>query len=192
MKKNKGYTVIEIVVSSAIFLMVTLSYVEASILLRDACYGSIIAQGLQRDANIIMGCIVERGPGEASYKSGLRSAASCNIPTGSDPLDSKITFTGIDGYTRVYYLEKGSGRIIYQSPGILGGTKTVYTAPPGTEISLKFVPVSVYRTWTAPAVIYVPYDSETVRVYIALSRTVRGKRYVGSLSDWVNLKNVPK
>ncbi len=201
MKKNEGYTVIEIVVSGAIFLMLMFSYVEASILLRDACYESIMAQELQRDADIIIGHIVKNGPGESPYPcKGLRSAASYDIPDDSIPPNSKITFIGADGVTRAYYLENGASRIIYKSPTISGVTKTVYTAPPGTTILLEFTPKSTSQRleWVPEPPpghsIYVdnPPDGETVGIHLALTRTMRGKTYSGSLWTYENLRNCSK
>ena len=183
MKKNEGYTVMEIVISCAIFLMMTLSYVEASILLRDACYGSMVAQELQRDANIIMGYIVKNGPGEDPYPcKGLRSADSytyLNPPSG-------ISFTNVFYGTRKYYYDKGDNSIKYYSPTVSPHERTLYKAPPGTTISLLFSPIAPFAPRTPTA------DIETVGIYIALSRTVNGKTYRGSLSTYVNLGNVLK
>ena len=209
MKKNEGYTVVEIVISSAIFLILTLSYVGASMLLQETCYGSIAAQELQRNADIIMGYMVKNGPGErvdptqtnyiTSSCKGLRSAVSYDIPVDSVPPNSRIIFTGIDGVARAYYLENGASRIRYQSPTISEGAKTVYTAPLGTTILLEFTPVHIGQHWDySPdppdyrVLVDNPPDGETVGIHIALTRTMRGKTYSGSLWAYVNLKNCPK
>ena len=170
MKKNQGLTLAELVITSAILAMVFSSVIGASIMLRDVCFASIKAHELQRSVDLIVEYIIRHGPGETSYN-GLRSAASLDLSgyaTGEG-----IDFIGLDGVERRYYVQGNS--IIYESPTIPSGTRTVYTAAPGVVISLLFSHASM--------------DGQTVSITVGLSQTIRNKAVSGSLVTWVNLMN---
>ena len=173
MKKNKGFSLAEAVVSSAILLLVASSVMAASVMLRDVCRASIAAHELQRSASIIVGYVIQHGPGETAYN-GLRSAVEYS--TDGYPAGGGINFKGLDNVWRKYYVRDNT--IIYESPTISSpsGRRAVYTAPPGVEIYLSFS--------SASEII------QAVSVTIDLSQTIRGKRVSGNIVTWVNLMNV--
>ena len=183
MRRNSGFSLTEVLVTSSITLLLFASIVAASVMVRDVCSTSLAELELQRNLKNVMDRIVTRGPGE-TVNNGLRSAFGYTVPatgltvSGATP-GTEIWFTDDPNNPdkRRYYLQGRS--IMYRSETISSPTtRTVYTAPGDATLSLLFL-------WTAP-------DNETVRVFISVKRTVNNKPVSGNLSTFVSLHNIPK
>jgi len=168
MKKN-GFTLTEVLVCVVLLTAFIMALFGASVLVNNLCRTSMVAYGLQRDAVSIMQQIADRDIAESSYV-GLRSAvALINDP--AHPTD--LVFDGLDGNRRRYRVAGQS--IIYMSPTIPGGQRTVYTAPNGGGITFNYTPNSA---------------SNTVTIDLILTRPILGRTISGSIRLVVPLKNV--
>lgn len=175
MPHNKAHTLTELLIASAIIIILFASCLGAFILTKSVCSSSVAEYGLQRDANTIMARII-KGVKEQTDIFGLRSAKSYSIPA-----TTRIDFVGMDDNTRSYFVNNNS--VIYASPLQSPQQNTIYTAPADSTIILRF--------WN-------PYagqpnnDNATVGIYLSISRIVGDRTISGSSSTYVNLKNIPK
>lgn len=177
MAKRAAYTITEFLVSSAVIILLFSSVVGVLIITKAVSYNSIAAYNLQRDVDVLMAKIV-RGQEEGGSLVGLRSAKSYHpLPTVT-PSKSRINFVGLDDNTRSYYLNNNS--VIYVSPTQFPTQRTIYTAPAGANVTLRFQEPSGY------------VDHETVEVYISISQQLGGRTITGSLLTYVNLMNSAK
>jgi len=176
MKNDRGYTLAEILTVSVILTFVIGSVMGAFVTTKSVCYASIRILGLQREANIIVERII-RGLGDPANAFGLRSATSFSIPA-SDPVGSEIDFIGTDGNTRKYFLSANS--VIYESPTESPVQKSIYTAQANSSLTLRFWQPAGYA------------DNETAGIYISISQNAQNRTLSGSLSTYVNIRNLPK
>lgn len=140
-------------------------------------YSTGVAElNLERSALAITGKMI-RGIEEQGNMYGLRLARSYELPSVT-PAGSAIYFTGTDLNIRKFYLNGNS--VSYESPTQSPGTQTIYTAPTGTSIILRF--------WNPPGYI----DNETVGIYVGLIQNIGTRTVSGSVSTYVNIKNIPK
>ena len=171
-----GYTLAEALIVSSILILVIASTIGVVIMSRLICDTGIKEISLQRDANMALERMV-RGVKEPSDTFGLRNAKSFTVPAAT-PAGSEIDFVSSDGTTRKFLLSGSS--IAYQSPTISPNSKNIYTAPENCTIMLRCWKVTAYP------------DNETAGIYVALSQTVGGRLLTGSVSTYVNVRNMDK
>lgn len=172
MLKKRGFTLVEILITSFVLVLLLASAVGVFMFVDTFSSSTIAGQNLQRDINTVMGKIVH-GMKEQNGIFGLRSAQGFTIP-----VITEIDFKGTDTPTpnwRKYYVLNGS--LIYTSPTASPNTQTVYTPPANSTMTLRF--------WSDPL-----GDSEKVGIYISVRQSTGGKTVSGSLSTYVNLRNV--
>ena len=172
---KKAYTLIEVLVVCVITVILFASVIGTFVVASNLYNTGIAAQDLQRDVNGVLGRIV-KGTKEGGARYGLRSAVSFVSPI--SPV-SEIDFTGLDGKVRKYYLSAGS--IVYQSPTETPNLQTIYTPPAHSTVLLRFL-----QPATGSA------DNETAAIYLAVTRQISGRTISGSLTTYVNLRNMPK
>lgn len=172
MTAKRAFTLPEILTASVIIVILFASAIGTFVMVKAFASSSMSEQELQRDIDVIMGRIV-RGMKEGTDLFGLRSAKSFTIPS-----IAEIDFTGTDANIRKYYLSGAS--IVYESPAVSPAIQTVYIAPAGATVILRFWEPAGYM------------DHETVGVYICVTKQAGGKTVSGSLSTYVNLRNIPK
>ena len=169
---RSGHTLTEALIVSVVAVILFTSALGVFVVTKTMYSSSIAAQDLQRDANRVLNRIV-KGLEEGGVRYGLRSAVSYTIP-----LVTQIDFIGTDGNTRRYYL--GSGGIVYESPTQSPSVQTIYTVPTGSTFTLRFWEPAGYL------------DHETVGVYISITKQASNRIVSGSLSTYVNVRNLPK
>lgn len=129
-------------------------------------------QEFQRDVDWVMGRMVA-GLKEGGARYGLRPAVSFTIPGVTE-----IDFAGTDGGVRKYYLSANS--VVYESPAQTPNVQTIFTAPSGAVVTLRFWEPAGYP------------DHQTIGIYLAIIKQVSGRNISGSLTTYVNLRNLPK
>lgn len=174
--RNRGFTLTEFLIAGFVAVLLFGSVWGTFVTSRSVFTTSLEAAGLQRDVNVVMQKII-RGRTEGSDLSGLRSSESFIIPVATPP-GSEIDFTGTDNQQRRYFLSGKS--IVYSSPVLFPSQRTIYTAPADTDITLRFWEPAGYM------------DNETVGIYVSISKQSGGKTISGSLSTYLNLRNIQK
>lgn len=159
-------------ITSAILVILFASTIGVFLMVKSFSLSSIAEQNLQRDLDIVMNRIV-RGAKEGGNLYGLRSAVSADIP-----VITEIDFKGADNQARKYYISNGA--LIYESPTASPARQTIYTPPANSTMNLRF--------WEAAGYI----DHETFGIYISVTQNAVGKTVSGSLSTYVNLRNIVK
>ena len=159
---------VEVLIAGSIFSFFIASVLGASVLVNNICNSSIVAHGLQRDAALIVRQIAARDTSENNFV-GLRSATGL-IVDAAHPLD--LVFSGTDGHERRYRAAGNS--ILYFSPTIPGGSRTIYTAAGGVTINFGFQVINAKR----------------VQLNLVLSQPFSGRTISGSARLVVPLKNV--
>ena len=174
MRNKMSFTTTEVLISSVIIVILFACTIGAFMMVKGLFRDKIAEYGLQQSSNTILTKII-RGYKEGGNIVGLRSAVSFSLPVVT-PAGSRIDYVGKDGNTRSYFLSVNT--IQYSSPTQWPNQRTIYTAPAGATIVLRF--------WYASA------DRETAGIYFALLQPA-GKRTVsGSVSTYVNLRNMPR
>ncbi|MFA5146465.1 MAG: type II secretion system protein [Candidatus Omnitrophota bacterium] len=176
MRNKSAFSTIEVLVSTVIVTLIFASTIGAFMLVKGVFRDKEAEINLQQNVNTIAARIIRGHPEQGSIV-GLRSAVSFTIPVVT-PAGSRIQYTGTDDNVRSYFLNGNS--IIYASPTQSPNQQTIYTAPPGSSVTLRF--------WEPAGVT----DNETVGIYIAVSRQIGNRTISGSLSTYINLRNVPK
>ena len=169
---RKGYTLAEILTASAVAVLILGSIVGAYLVARTAINYSLAKYELDRDVDNVLVRIV-KGAKEGASAWGLRSASGITLPAVTE-----LRYTGTDGRIRRYYLNGNS--IVYDSPTQWPNLKTIYAAPAGTAVTLRFWEPAGYS------------DHETIGIYIALLRQVVGVTASSSITTYVNIRNLPK
>lgn len=174
--KKQGQTLTELLITSTIIIFLLASVLGAYILIQNVYYNNMANFNLQRDVDVVLGTII-RGLPEQGGRFGLRSAVSIPAP-GLPPLpgQNNISFIGTDNNTRRYFLNNNT--IVYNSPTQNPNQKIIYTAPPNSNITLRFASASA--------------DQQVVYTYIGISQIVNNKTVTGSATTYVNLRNMPK
>lgn len=172
MMNKRAHTMAELLVASVIVILLFASTFGAFMITKSVYYGSIVEYNLQRDVNVLTNRIL-RGLKEGGTAYGLRSAKSYTTPS-----ITEIDFVGTDDNTRRVFLSNNS--IIYESATQSPTQKTIYTIPANTAMVLRFWQPTGYT------------DNETVGIYISLSKAVGSRTATGSLSTYVNIRNLPK
>lgn len=171
-KYNRGFTLAEIIVATAISVILFVSSIGAYLFMKTTLYGKFVEYDLTRDVNMALKRITT-GVNEGSVLYGLRSASKFTITN-----VSAISYVGSDNNIRQYYLNGSS--LVYSSPAQSPGQRTVYTAPSGSTFTLRFWEPGGYL------------GHETVGIYIGVSQPVGGKTVSGSVSTYVNIRNLSK
>ena len=167
---KKAYTLAEFMVASFIVVILFTSTLGVYVMIRAFSSSSIAEENLQRDINGVMSQIV-RGMKENGGFYGLRSAVSVTSLS-----LAKIDYKGTDGNVREYNLSNGA--LIYTSPTASPKVQTIYSAPANSTITLQF--------WWAST------DQETVGMYLSVTQRVADRPISGSVSTYVNLRNMQK
>lgn len=170
--KNRAETFVELLIAGAIAAILFASAIGAFIFLKNVRNYSIIESNLQRDVNVAINRMV-RNIKEGGAIQGLRAGRSFTIPS-----INRINYIGSDGVTRSYYVSGNS--IIYESPLQSPAQSAVFTAPAGSAITLRFWEPASYL------------GRETVGIYIGVTKQVLERTVSGSVSTYVNLRNVAK
>lgn len=167
----------ELLIASVIIVMLFASVFGAYILTKSSYADSIAYYNLQRDVDTLLATIVRGKSEQGGAAFGLRSAVSIPSPgLPPNPGQNTIDFTGTDSNTRRYFLNNNT--IVYNSPTQIPNQRIIYTAPPRSNITLRFASASA--------------DQQLVYVYIAVSQPVGNKTVTGSVATNVNLRNMPK
>jgi len=169
---RKGFSITELEIASVIAILIFAAAIGAFLLVKNIQNYSGAELALERDVGTVMARLI-RNIGEAADSRGLRSGRSFIIPSAGE-----LAYTDVDGNTRRYYLSGSS--IFYASPLQSPQTGTIFTAPSGTSVILRFWKPSGYS------------DNETVGIYIGLVKNIGGRAVSGSVSTYVNLRNVAK
>lgn len=172
-RNNRAFTLTEILVASLIALSL-IGAVTSFYILSNRTYSVGVAkQWLQDSANIILTKIID-GKQEPGGVIRLCEAVSYNIVN-----ISELHFTGIDGVERWFRLDNSSTNLIYHHPTASGTIdETIYSAPTGTTITLRFsTPLGAQ------------YTGVVVGIDAALAKNVSGSAVSGSASTYVNIRN---
>ena len=172
MLNRKAYTLTEIMVVFVLTVIFITSVMGIFVMVKSMYVNSIANQELQRDVNKVVGRIV-KGLGENVTRYGLRAGASYTIPAVTE-----INFIGIDNITRKYYLAPGG--IVYESPTETPNTQVLYAPPANSVLTLRF--------WKPAGFL----DNETVGIYMSVTKQTSGRTASGSLTTYVNLRNLSK
>ena len=174
---KNGYTLVEIIVSTAItIILITILYNFYTV--ANLIYSTgLSTQALEDGANTVLIKMIE-GKSEPTGMFRLAEGVSYTIPS-----INRINFVGTDGVTRSYRLNNSATALIYNHLTIAGATdETIYTAPVGATIILRFSVPNVVNNATA-----------VVNIDVALTQPARnsaGSRLLsGSASTIVNLRN---
>lgn len=174
MLTRRAHTLTEMLIVSFMTVVLFTSTIGVFVVARTFYVRGMASQELQRDVNWLMARIV-KGIEEGGVRYGLRSSESYTEPI--TPI-TEINFTGADGNARRYRLSSGS--IVYESPTQTPNTRTIYTVPANSTLTLRFEKPTGYM------------DNETLAIYISITRQVSGRTASGSLTTYVNLRNVSK
>ena len=207
---TKGFTLIELMMAVG-FAALLMSGVFAFYSAASQSYASgVTAQSLQDGANIVLSKIIE-GSTESGTVYRLSTSSSYMIPNGqpgelyscghgaqttacnSSAAFSELYFcqdspcTGVNDPTaRWYYLNSLGSAILYHHPvNGFWNDETVYTAPPGATLTLRF----------SPAAVSTPLNVVEIDVALVqtLSANITNKRLAasGAASTYVLLRNHP-
>jgi hypothetical protein len=176
MINRQAHTITELLIAAAVIIFLFASVLGAFILTKSVYYDSIANYNLQRDVDTVLATII-RGSTEQTGRFGLRSAVSIPAP-GLPPVpgQNNISFIGTDNNTRRYSLSNNT--IVYNSPTQTPNQRVIYTAPPNSNITLRFASASA--------------DQQVVYIYIGVSQLINNKIATGSVVTNVNLRNMPK
>ena len=165
----------------AVFIAVILIGIATSayILVQRAYSVDSAGSWLQNSANAVLTKII-KGETEPGGVFRLSEATSYNIVS-----ISELHFTGTDGTERWFRLDNTSTSVIYHYPTSAGTTdETIYTAPSGATITLRF------STPVGPQ-----YSGVVVGIDVAIfqNQSISGaiKTVSGSASTYVNIRNHP-
>lgn len=176
MRKKPAFTTIEALIAAVIMAMIFGGISGAYMLLKGVVVTKTSESNLQQDVTKIAAKII-RGYEEQGGIVGLRSAVSFTLPV-VVPAGSSIQYVGTDGQTRNYSL---SGNTIqYTSPTQSPVQQVVYTAPAGASITLRF--------WEPAG----SGGHETIGVYLGVSQLSGNRTISGSISTYINIRNLPK
>lgn len=211
-KNNNAFSLVEMMIAVA-FTVLLLTGVYGFYNVSNQSYSSgITGQTLQDGANIVLSKIIEgetesnvvyrlssavsylipNGSANALYTCGGASqAAPCNANNLSGELyycqDSPCLGANDPQVPRWYYLNSTGTSIIYHHPKAGGGTidETIYTAPRGATLSLRF----------SPAAVGVPLNVIEIDVALTknLAANITNKKLAtsGAASTYVLLRNHP-
>ena len=173
MKTARSFSLTELLVVSALIILVVSATLGAFLLVRRVVTPSAAEQGLQRDANVIIAKVIKGGP-EPSGIVRLSEAVSYHLAG-----ISELHFSGTDGIERWYALGGAGASIIYHHPTATGvRDEVIFAAPQGTSLQLRF--------WIPSGGIY---ENVAVGIDVAVSRIVQGRTVTGSVTTMVNVRN---
>lgn len=176
-KREKGYTLAEVLMSGAIAAMFMGVLIAALLASRQVCTRISAQQGLQQQVNVIMNKIVKGGTEPGGVTIRLDEASQCTI----NSLTS-LTFQMSDaaGATqRTYSLNNAGNSILYNHPTAAGiQNEVLYNAPTGATLTLRFWP---------PA--GVASGATAVGIDVALIQTILGSSVSASATTMINLRN---
>ncbi len=170
---NKAFTLVEVMLAAAIAVFM-MGIVFSFYYLGNKTYSmGISRQQLQDDADVILAKII-KGKSEPGGVFRLSEAVSYNIVG-----ISELHFVGADGIERWFSLNNSSTSIIYHHPTASGITnETIYTAPTGATITLRFsIPFGPQ------------YTGVVIGIDAAVTKNVSGNAISGSASTYVNIRN---
>ena len=170
---NKAFTLAEILVAMVIAVFLIGVVVNFYILTSRTNSTGINRQWLQNDANTILTKIIE-GKLEPGGVFRLCEAVSYNVVS-----ISELHFTGTDSLERWFRLNSSSTSLIYHHPTASGNVdETIYTAPAGAAITLRFsIPLGAQ------------YTGVVVGIDAVLTKNISGRMVSGSASTYVNIRN---
>jgi len=177
MKSKIAHTLTEFLITFALVIILITSTVGAFVLIKHIFASDTMAANLQRDANLIMEKIL-KGKRESTGIFRLSEAFTYRIVS-----ISELHFTGTDGIERWFRLGNTSTSVIYHHPTAAGTTdETIYTAPSGATITLRFsIPVGPQ------------YSGVVVGIDVAIlqNKNISGaiKTVSSSASTYVNIRN---
>ncbi|MDD5136015.1 MAG: hypothetical protein PHX20_00680 [Candidatus Omnitrophica bacterium] len=174
MSNRRAHTIAEVLVAAVIAVIFFTSAMGVFVMAKRFYASGMSGQELQRDVDRILNRII-RGLEEGGTRYGTRSGASFTSPIADI---TRLDFVGTDGNTRSIYLTAGG--IVYESPTQAPNQQVIYTPPANSVLTLRFWEPAGYA------------DHETVAIYIGLSKQVSGKVTSGSLTTYVNLRNIAK
>ena len=172
-KTNRAFTLAEVLVATVVATFLIGTVVVFSNAARQAYSGGISGENLQEGANIILAKIIEGGE-EPGGVFRLSEATSYNLAG-----ISELHFIGTDSVERFFCLNNASTAVIYHHPTGSGTMdQTIFTAPPGATITLRFsIP-------TGPQ-----YTGVVVGIDVALIQNFAGRTLSGSASTYVTIRN---
>jgi prepilin-type N-terminal cleavage/methylation domain-containing protein len=168
---EKGFTLAELLVAIGLSALFTGFVFAALISSRQICTSNTANQELQQTTNVVMNKIIKGGlePGGIFR---LSEATSYTIASIND-----LHFFGTDGNERRYFQTGAS--LMYRHPTANGTQdETLYTAPTGTTLTLRF--------WTLAGS---SYTNIAVGIDVGLARVVNGRNASGSATTMINIRN---
>ncbi len=170
-------TMAELLVALSISVLLLGSVLGSFVSVKEFYTTNVVEQNLQRDANLIMEKIIQ-GKVEPGGTFRLPEAVSF-----SQSGVSNLSFVGLDGTTRRFSLSYDGSSIVYTHPTASGYTdEVIYTAPAGTDLTVRFYVPSGYQ-----------YAGVNVAIDVGLSKFILdggwGRFLSGSASTMVNIRN---
>ena len=196
---KKAFTLLELMMAVA-FSVLLLTGVFGFYNAANQLYSSgITAQNLQDGANIVLNKLIE-GQAESNTVYRLETSASFYIPTGNSNTlyfcqynPSNTPCSTSDPTVRWYTLDPTSTSLRYYHPTSNSlGYDTVYSAPIGTTISIRFSPVQQPNPSPPPPTIAIPNLLEIdVALIQNVSPTITNNRLInsGAASTYVLMRN---
>ena len=170
---NRALILIELLAAIVILTFLAAIVTGIFILTTEDHYTGASEQQLQYKVNTLLAKIIEGKP-EPGGIFRLSEAVTYNL------VDiSELHFTGTDSIERWFRLDSPSRSVIYHHPTALGIVdETIYTAPAGTVITLRFsIPAGPQ------------YEGVVVGIDAALTCSAFGRTVSGSASTYVNIRN---
>jgi len=168
-RNKKAFTLAELMVAAALGILIVAATVHFYFSTNNTYSSSVSRQQYQDFAHVILSKIID---GQSLVGGAhLSEAVSYNIVSLSE-----LHFTDINGVERAFYLNNAATSLMFNpdvnSPN--SAIQTVFTAPSGTLITLRFSHL---------------YTGEVVGIDAAISRVVSGATIAGSASTFVTIRN---
>lgn len=172
-RQQNAYTLVEVLIATAFSVLLLGAVVHAYNTAKRAYAAGIAQQGLQDGANIVLGKIIQ-GTAEPGGVFRLNEATSYDVVS-----LNQLNFTGTDDIERWFTVNGDATALIYHHPTASGTVdETVYTAPSGATITLRFsIPAGSQ------------YTGVVLGIDVALTQTLFGQTISGSASTYVNIRN---
>ena len=178
MINKRAHTLTELLMASAIIVILLTSLLGAFLLTKLVCRNSIASYNIQRDVDTLLATIIRGVKEQSGNRFGLRSAVSIPPIPGLLPIPGQntISYLCTDNNTRMFLLNNNT--VIYDSPLQNPRQTVIYTAPANSNIILRFASASA--------------DQQLAYVYVSVSQQLGNKTITGSAETNVNLRNMPR
>lgn len=187
---NKAHTLTELILASAITVILIASVLGAFIFTKRIYASSIAMANLQRDADVTLKKII-KGEHETTDPAGVFRRLSeaktfkiSKIYTTKTKLEFTVTDNSVSSGS--YYSDSTGTSILHHHPGSTSAQdETIYTAPPGATLVLQF---AQHDPGYPPGDVYTNVD---VCINLMISQNVYGRNISGSATAMLNIRNHP-